>query len=90
MATFLAASGAQRAGRSPSRALWTMRQSSALQTLTRRVFALNTMALPISKSPEASKYVFTTPAPVSMQGMRALSRTKSMSRRPPRGMTTST
>ena len=50
-----AAIGATRAGRSERRARSMSRQSRALHTLTRRVFALLTMALPFCKSPDASK-----------------------------------
>ena len=48
------------------------------------------MSRPFAVSPARSKYMWTTPAPVSMTGTRAFSRTKRMSPRPPRGMTTST
>ncbi len=53
--TFLVASGAHSSGRSPRRAECTISVSRALQTLTRRVLALNTIAAPLARSPSASK-----------------------------------
>ena len=81
--------GASNSGRSSRRSLWMSSVSRALQTETRRVLALLMIALPIARSPSLSKYACTTPAPVSITGIRALSRTKSISRLPPRGMHTS-
>ncbi len=86
----LSAIGANRSGKSPTLSLCIKRQSRALQTLTLRVLALLTMARPFSKSPSLSKYACTTPAPVSITGTRALSRTNSISFLPPRGMHKST
>ena len=85
-----AAIGSHSSARSRSRSRWTMRQSRALQALTRRVLALQTTARPFVRSPSRSKAGWTMPAPVSITGMRAFSRTKRISPAPPRGITTST
>ncbi len=69
---------------------WTSSVSAALQTLTRWVLALSTIASAIAGSAEASTYTWQLPTPVSITGTVDSRTTRSISEAPPRGMTTST
>ena len=68
---------------------WTKSVSMALHTPGRWALALTAMRSAMSRSAEASTKVWQLPSPVMMQGTRAFSSTDCLSRRLPRGMSTS-
>ena len=69
---------------------WITRDSHALHTPIRCVFALKIMSIAISKSALSSTKIWQLPVPVSITGIRLFSTTLRISPAPPLGISTST